>query len=374
MTRLAVHLIDANMDTAYFRSIVRHANSGLFPVSIGSLAPPGTLQTSMARLGTPTFALGAASRLGYPLAAVRLAARLRVWRTGLLHAHCFDATAVGLLAARLARVPFVFTRHHSDHNLRLHKKWHTRVDSFCARHADHVIAVSEATRRVLVDVEGVPANKVTVVYNGMEPLEQVDVDAVTQVRHDLGIDDGVRVCLAVARLHEEKGHDVLFRAIPRIVEECGATVFLLAGDGPHRAAMERAVAEFGVSEHVRFLGRRSDVPALLGLADIAVLPSLAESFGFAALEAMSLGVPVVASATGGLPEVVSDGVTGIIVAMGDACALAAAVVRVLKDRELAATFGHAGRERSRLFTAERMLRGYEAVYRPFWAAEESETA
>ena len=372
MTRLVVHLIDANMDTAYFRSIVSHADSERFPVAIGSLAASGTLQESMTRLGTRTFALGAASRLGYPLAAVRLAARLRAWRAGLLHAHCFDATAVGLLAARLARVPFVFTRHHSDHNLRLHKKWHTRVDSFCARHADHVIAVSEATRRILLDVEGVPPPHLLEIRVLAEPLEQVDVDAVTQVRHDLGIDDGVRVCLTVARLHEEKGHDVLFRAIPRIVEECGATVFLLAGDGPHRAAMERTVAEFGISEHVRFLGRRSDVPALLGLADVAALPSLAESFGFAALEAMSLGVPVVASATGGLPEVVSDGVTGIIVPMGDACALAAAVVRILKDRELAATFGRAGRQRSCLFTAEQMLRGYEQVYHTLWPGTGSE--
>jgi glycosyltransferase involved in cell wall biosynthesis len=372
MKRLVVHLIDASADTAYFRSIVRHSDPARFPVAIGSLVGPGTLQECMARLDIRSFALGAGSRLGYPVAAARLAWRLRSWGAGLLHAHCFDATAVGLLAARLARVPFVFTRHHSDHNLRLGKKWHTRVDAFCGRHADRVIAVSEATRRVLVDVEGVPASNVTVVYNGMEPQTPVDATVAAEVRRALRIDDGTRVCLTVARLHEEKGHGVLFRAIPQIVEECGATVFLLAGDGPHRGAMEREVAEHGAGDHVRFLGRRGDVPALLGLADVAVLPSLAESFGFAALEAMDLGVPVVASATGGLPEVVSDGLTGLLVPPADASALAEAVVRVLRDRDLAAAMGRAGRDRSRLFTAERMLRGYEAVYRTLWPVEERE--
>jgi glycosyltransferase involved in cell wall biosynthesis len=374
MKRLVVHLIDASADTAYFRSIVRHSDPAHFPVAIGSLAGLGTLQESMAQLAIRSFALGAGRRLGYPVAAARLAWRLRSWGAGLLHAHCFDATAVGLLAARLARVPFVFTRHHSDHNLRLGKKWHTRVDAFCARHADRVIAVSEATRRVLVDVEGVPTSRVTVVYNGMEPQTPVDASVVSDVRRALRIDDGVRVCLTVARLHEEKGHSVLFHAVPQIVEDCGATVFLLAGDGPHRSVMEREVRNLGVDEHVRFLGRRPDVPALLALADVAVLPSLAESFGFAALEAMDLGVPVVASTTGGLPEVVSEGVTGLLAPTGDASALAAAVVRVLKDRDLAAALGRAGRERSRFFTAERMLRGYQAVYRTLWTAEGWEAA
>jgi len=372
MTRLVVHLIDANADTAYFRAIARHTDAEQVSVAIGCLAAPGPLQESMATLGVRSFALSSTRRHGYPLAAVRLAARLRTWRADVLHAHCFDATAVGLTAARLAGVPFVFTRHHSDHNLRLGKRWHTRIDSFCARHADRVIAVSEATRRVLLDIERVPEGKVVVVYNGMEPLIAADADAVAQVRRALAIGDGVRVCLTVARLHEEKGHAVLFRAIPQVVAQCGATVFLLAGDGPQRDVIVRAAADLGVAEHVRFLGRRDDIPALLGVADIAVLPSLAESFGFAALEAMNLGVPVVASATGGLPEVVGDGVAGLVVPMGDASALAAGVARVLKDRDLAVTLGRAGRRRSRQFTAEQMLRGYEAVYRMLWPAESHE--
>ena len=121
-------------------------------------------------------------------------------------------------------------------------------------------------------------------------------------------------------------------------------VVLCAGDGPHRAALERETAERGLAAHVRFLGQRGDVPALLALSSLAVLPSLAESFGFAALEAMSLGRAVVASRAGGLPEVVADGETGLLTDVGDAAGLAAALTALLSRSRAP---GGDGRRRSR---------------------------
>jgi glycosyltransferase involved in cell wall biosynthesis len=137
---------------------------------------------------------------------------------------------------------------------------------------------------------------------------------------------------------------------------------LCAGDGPHRAAFEHEAAERGLTHAVRFLGQRGDVPALIGLSRLVVLPSLAESFGFAALEGMALGRPVVASRAGGLPEVVADGETGLLVDVGDAPGLARALTALLRDPERAAQMGGRGRERARAFSCERMMRGYEAVY------------
>jgi glycosyltransferase involved in cell wall biosynthesis len=154
----------------------------------------------------------------------------------------------------------------------------------------------------------------------------------------------------------------LVRAVAEVVREMPELVVLCAGDGPHRGAFEREAAERGLTNAVRFLGHRADVPALLALSRLVVLPSLAESFGFAALEAMSLGRPVVASRAGGLPEVVRDGDTGLLVDVGDAAGLARAMVALLRDPERAAALGAAGRERARGFSCDRMLRGYEAVY------------
>jgi glycosyltransferase involved in cell wall biosynthesis len=358
---LVCHLIDSNADTGYFRSIARRHDRSRFPVMIGSLAPPGALQRAIGRLGVGSFSLGARERAQYALALVRLVRLIRRHRVTLVHAHCFDPTFVGLLAARVAGVPFVFTRHHSDHNIRLGKRWHTRVDAWCAQRADHVIAVSHATRRIMEEVERVPARQISIVYNGMEGLPQPSAAEVERLRRDLGL-DGTAVCLTAGRLHEEKGHLVLFEAAAEIRRRIGHVVFLVAGEGPHRAAFEEAVRRRGLAACVRFLGHRSDVAALLSVASVVAVPSLAESFGFSVLEAMSLGRPVVASTAGGIKELIADEEEGLLVPPGDATALADAACRLLEDVELAQRLGERARLRATAFGFEEMIRGYEAVY------------
>lgn len=361
MTRLICHLIDTNLDTAYFRAIARHHDKVRFPVMIGSLAPEGPLQRAMTALGTPTFALRVARRRQYGRAIARLARLLRRQRVSVLHAHCFDPTLVGLLAARIAGTSFVFTRHHSDHNLRLGKRWHTRIDAWCGRHADRAIAVSEATRSIMTAVEHVPAHQVVTVLNGADPLPAPSSDSVEALRHELGLEDEA-VCLMMARLHEEKGHRVLFDALPGVLPHVGPLLVLLAGDGPERESLQSETRRRGLDSVVRFVGRRHDIPELISLSSVVVLPSLAESFGYAALEAMSLGKPVVAARTGGIPEVVVDGQTGLLVPPGDADALAVALSRILKDHEWALALGEEGRRRATSFSVERMMREYEQVY------------
>jgi glycosyltransferase involved in cell wall biosynthesis len=328
---------------------------------IGSLAPEGPLQRAMTALGTPTFALRVARRRQYGRAIARLARLLRRQRVSVLHAHCFDPTLVGLLAARIAGTSFVFTRHHSDHNLRLGKRWHTRIDAWCGRHADRAIAVSEATRSIMTAVEHVPAHQVVTVLNGADPLPAPPSDSVEALRHELGLEDEA-VCLMMARLHEEKGHRVLFDALPGVLPHVGPLLVLLAGDGPEREPLQLETRRRGLDSVVRFVGQRHDIPELISLSSVVVLPSLAESFGFAALEAMSLGKPVVAARTGGIPEVVVDGQTGLLVPPGDADALAVALSRILKDHEWALALGEEGRRRATSFSVERMMREYEQVY------------
>ena len=365
MSHLICHLIDANLDTAYFRAIAQHNDRLRFPVMIGSLAEAGPLQRVMRDLSVPTFALEVTSRRQYGRVIRVLAGLLRRGRVSVLHAHCFDPTLIGLIAARLAGIPFVFTRHHSEHHLRLGKRLHTRIDGWCGRHADAVIAVSEATKRIMTDVEGVPASQVTVVNNGMRPLQESSAGSVERIRQELGL-SGEPVCLMLARLHEEKGHRVLLDAVPRIAARVGALTVLLAGDGPHRAAFEATVQRSGLQSIVRFIGRRDDVAGLIALSSVVVLPSLAESFGFAALEAMSLGKPVVASSLGGIAEVVGD--AGVLTPPGNAQSLADGVCQILEHPECARVLGENGRRRAILFGVERMMRGYEAIYRQVLAA------
>lgn len=361
MSHLVCHLIDNNIQTAFFRSLTRCCDREQYPVMIGSIMPAGALQEDMQRHNTLTFSLGISSRLQYGLAIWRLVRLIKREGISLLHAHCFDPTLVGLIAAHLAGIPFVFTRHHSDHNIRINKKWHTWIDSWCARKADHVIAVSEATKQIMTDIENVPAHQITVVHNGMEPLRQPTSQSMAQTRQSIGSLDG-HILLMIGRLHEEKGHRFLFAALPQIIRQVGNVTALLAGDGPQQSKIEAQARHFGVRDKVCFLGRRDDIPELISLASIVVLPSLAESFGFVLVEAMSFGKPVVAAATGGIPEVVANGETGLLVPQADAKALADAITKLLRQPDLAQAFGQAGRSRSQMFTFDKMISGYETVY------------
>ena len=359
--RTVWHLIDANVDTAFFRALAVHHDRARFRLAIGSLAPPGGLQAAMADLGIRSFALGVSRRDQYPAAVWRLARLLRANDVDIVHAHCFDPTLVGLAAARAASTAFVYTRHHSEHHIRLGKKWHIRLDGWAGRRADHVIAVSEATRRILRDIEGVPEDQLSVVHNGADAPRPVDDRVVTRLQEELN-PTGLPVCTIVARLHEEKGHRFAVAAWPEVVRRCGPAMMLLAGEGPERAAIEAQIRALGVQEWVSVLGFRRDVPELMALSDVVILPSLAESFGFAALEAMSAGRPVVATSIGGLPEVVAHAETGLIVPPENAAAIADAVERLLEDRPYARRLGAAGPSRAAGFSAKRMVRGYERVY------------
>ncbi|HKV41671.1 MAG TPA: glycosyltransferase family 4 protein, partial [Blastocatellia bacterium] len=246
-------------------------------------------------------------------------------------------------------------------HVRMGLKWHIRIDGWCARRADRVIAVSEATRRVMMEAEHVPDSQITVVYNGMEPLEPPAPASVERVREELQLGP-TPVCLMLARFHPEKGHDVLLDAIPALLARKGPVTILLAGDGAYRQVIEQGVRSRGLTGAVRFLGQRKDIAELISLANVVVLPSLAESFGYAALEAMSLGRPVVATTAGGLPEVVAGGETGLLVPPGDSAALAEALFKVLHSHDLAKQMGNAGAARSIRFGFQAMIRGYESVY------------
>ena len=150
--------------------------------------------------------------------------------------------------------------------------------------------------------------------------------------------------LYVGRLHRQKGVDTLVRAVPLLPPDVPVT---LAGDGPERAALEKLAARLGVADRVRVTGflPHRQVPELLAGAAVAVLPSRYEELGTALVEAMAAGRPVVASAVGGIPELVRDGVDGLLVPPGEPVALATAVRALLADPQLAARLGSHGRDR-----------------------------
>ena len=219
----------------------------------------------------------------------------------------------------------------------------------------HWIAPSEASRRTLLaSGPWLGPGDVTTVHNGIDPGP---FEAAPPA--ELGLPEGAVAVGYVGRLHPEKGVGELCRAWAGLAGARPELHLVVVGEGSYEAEMRRIL---GDAPRVRWLGYREEVAPVLAALDLFVLPSWQESFGLAAVEAMAAGLPVVASRTGGLEEVVVDGGTGVLVPPRDPEALAAAVVELAADPERRRRLGRAGRERVReRFTVERMVDGYEAV-------------
>ena len=266
---------------------------------------------------------------------------LRRHRPDVFHAHMSSPVACkwGLAAALLARVPAVLgtvqVGAYEPPNRSAY--WQLRA---LACGVDRYLAVSREIAAELVERLGWPAGKVEVAYNAVD-VERVAVAAPPGLREQLGGSETRPLVLTPARLDAQKGHETLLEAIAEVPE----ALFLLAGEGPKRAELEGRSAQLGVGDRVRFLGRREDVPQLLAACDVFALPSLYEGSSLAVLEAMAAGIPVVSSAIGGTEELIEDGRSGFLVPPGDASALAAALRRLLGDKELRRDLAARARER-----------------------------
>jgi glycosyltransferase involved in cell wall biosynthesis len=236
---------------------------------------------------------------------------------------------------------------------RLVGRWYRAIYRSC----DAVATCSDAVRREVSTRQGVPidAAKIETIRNGIE-LEPFAVVGRTGSR------TGRFTLACVSNFAPFKGHEVLVEALGRLGRPCPVRCQMV-GDGPTRARIEQLVLTAGMEDTVEFLGCRDDVPMILRQADVLVLPSHWEPFGLVVVEAMAAGVPVVATAAGGVPEIITDGYTGLLVPPGDPQAMAAAIGRMLNDeplrRRLAAQAAQAVRAH---FTAEAMARAYEAWY------------
>ena len=252
----------------------------------------------------------------------------------LVHTHMYASTVAATLALQQSRIPLV-VHEHSEAGWRDREA--RRSAAVAHRRSAVVIAVSGAIRRRLVDVDGVAPAKVRVLHNTLPRLPGRAVGVVGLPRPD-GPLVGV-----VARLQPEKGVAVFVRAAARLAQSVPDAGYVVVGDGPQRGMLERLAADLGAA--VTFLGFRPDGPALMGGLDLLVIPSLTEGTPLVLLEGAAAGVPLVATAVGGIPEQVRDGIEGVLVPPGDDRALADACRRILADRAFGARLAAAAAER-----------------------------
>jgi glycosyltransferase involved in cell wall biosynthesis len=284
---------------------------------------------------------------------------LQAERPAVFHAHLPAPLTgkYGLLAAALGRVPAVVATAHllDDRPADWRERVSQRMVTACV---DRYLAVSDGVARRLRARSGMPERKLRVIRNGVA-VDRFRRPPDLRLRAELTGGREQPIVLTIARLDAQKGHVHLLAAAAEIPD----ALFLLAGDGAERPRLEAEARALGVADRVRFLGHRDDIPELLALCDLFVLPSLYEGLPLSVLEAMAAGRPVVATAVGGTDEAVLHGETGLLVAPGDASALRDAVRALLADPDRAARMGEAGGIRAcREFSAGRMIAQVTGVY------------
>ena len=304
---------------------------------------------------------GGLDSLGGLYQLLRLAAFLRRGRFDVVHTHDLWSNLMGVLAARLAGVPVVISSRrdlaHLDWYQTKRRVWLRRIQNLSSA----VLANANPIRDSLISEDGFAPEKVRVIHNGVD-FDKFDQEA-NRGRFFPGSSECKLIVMVGNMLSDVKGHPWLIAAAPAIVREFPQVRFVLVGDGERRKEFERQVAELALERNFLFLGRRRDVPEILASCDIAVLPSTAEGMPNAVLEYMAAGLPTVASNVGGVADIITEGVTGFLVPPQNTESLEAALLRLLRDSDLASKVAQSGREHVRQnFSFDRLISEVDKLY------------
>lgn len=310
----------------------------------------GPLVSDFEREGIEVLVFYKKSKIGFGLVG-QIYKYLRAEKPVIVHTHLFGGDTWGRLAAILARVPIIVS---TEHNTNLDEGWFKRkIKKFLSFFTNKIVAVSEAVRNYSINVDHINKNKMVVIPNGIE-MERFA--AIPERKYSSPPIIGV-----VGRLEKQKGHEYLFEALNLI--KTIPWILWVVGDGSLKNRLERLAKDLSLRERIIFLGARSNIPEILSEIDIFVLPSLWEGLGLAVLEAAAAGKPIVASRVGGIPEVIEDRKTGILVEPKNIKSLADGLEQMLLGEGEARAMGRKAREVvAEKFNVEKMVRDYERLY------------
>lgn len=304
-------------------------------IKVVTLTSGGESIGELREMGVPVTALN----LGSLSKSMNISRLVRMWAKdppNLVHTHLYHAGIIGRIACKFTGISPVLVHQHGPERNR------TRIRSFLDRSTSNwvtrYIASCQAVSQTMQEREGIPASKIEVIYNGVESAQQYET-----IR-PMGWPGRVELPTLVyaGRLSPEKGLLTLIQALGIVDKSPVKFQCLILGEGSTSEAITREIEHTGLKEKIFLLGKKSDIGAWLQHCEIFVLPSIWEGASIALLEAMAAGLPVVATATGGTPELVEDGISGILVPPADPTALAGALIQLLGSVELRDKMGKAG--------------------------------
>ncbi|MBC7785842.1 MAG: glycosyltransferase family 4 protein [Burkholderiales bacterium] len=338
-------------------------------VGVGIACPtPSPLARRADDLCIPVTSI--AKRGAIDITALRILRRLiKDGQVDIIHSHNGRTAMIASSAVTATRGGrHVSTQHFISPSRATRRGWKgwigRKLHGWVSQHTDSLIAISAAVRQGMDDRNETHHRPIAVVPNGIHDLAAIACKSRSTVRSELGCTDQTPLVVSATRLVKEKSVDTLVDAMARVRERLPDARCVIAGEGSLGPDLAKQIERAGLQDVVRLLGFRDDVSALMAAGDVFVLPSLSEPFGLVLLEAMALGRPVVATASGGPLEIVEDGVSGLLVKPEASDQMADAISSILVDPAGAQSMGEAGRARFEShFTANRMAALTAAVYR-----------
>lgn len=317
----------------------------------------GILIDELRSAGVQTIELGLHNRMDWK-ALIRLR---QIWKTGrpdLVHTHLYHAGIVGRIAAHMMGIRLVVVHQHGAEGTRSY--WRTLADRILSPLVSQYVTTCQAVASILRQREGISPTKISVIYNGIDCP-----DPTTTITKNIPDDQLSKplTIISVGRLVPEKGHITLIEALANMKMNPKQIRLILLGDGELRTELVERSIQLGIDGLVNILGTRRDIQQQLSNADIFILPSDWEGISMALLEGMAAGLPVVATAVGGTPEVVVENATGILIPPRDPMALAQALSKLINDPGLRMRMGTAGRIRAyHKFNIRNTVQQTQALY------------
>ncbi len=278
-------------------------------------------------------------------------------RIDIVHAHTSHAHTIGAVAAKIKKIPFVVTRR-VDFEVACNVFSNIKYNYL----GDKIIAISSAIKNILIEA-GVSQDKIDVVYSGIDTKKFDNLSDTQYLYEEFNLSKCTPIIGTIAHLTDHKGHKYLLSAVPDVLKTFPNALFLIIGKGELEKVLKKQVNKLDITGNVMFAGFRRDIGELLSIMDLFVLTSHLEGLCTSLMDAMLMKLPVVATTAGGIPEVVVDKETGILVPPKTPKALADAIIQLLSNKEEARKMGERGLERVKtMFNVSRMVEGTEIVY------------
>lgn len=345
-------------------TLVEELDQERYDPEVWCIAKGGDIAEELIRKGKVVRILGIKSYYN-PINILRFAYELKKASPRIIHSHGYFSNTISRIAAILAGVPIKFVHLHNVYSSAYSRR-NLAIERFLSLFTDKIICCSDAVRRFAIDYEKINPHKLLTIYNAIN-LERFTYPANFQeMRERLGLLAGEKLIGTIGSLRAVKGHRYFLEAARLLTGKFPHLKFAIVGGGSLETELKMLARNLGLEEKVIFTGSQRDVSGLLKAMDIFVLASLREGMPLSVIEAQACGLPIVATKIGGVPEVVKDGVSGILVAPKSPEAISKAVISLLKDSQKAKEMGRAGQRICReRFSSKIMIAKIERLYNDF---------